>query len=419
MSAPVRLAYLVTHPIQYQAPLLRLIANQPDIDLHVMFGSDFSARRFTDPDFGRAIAWDVPLLEGYSHEVLPAFDRPLADTELPSFWRPFSRGIGRRLSAGRFDALWVHGYNRACHWAAMLAAKRRGLAVLVRDEATQVSAQRSMLKRTAKHAFFRVLDRMVDGYLAIGSLNRDYYLGHGVAPAKLFSMPYAVDNGFFQAATARAASERALVRARLGLASDRPVILFAAKLIARKRPLDLLEAFARIRHEPDARQPYLLFAGDGELRGALEGAIARDGLASGPDGRPDGSAQLLGFQSQAQLAALYDLADVLVLPSERESWGLVVNEAMNAGCAIVVNDRIGAGADLVHGGDNGFIYPCGDVAALAVSLRSVLRDPTRCRAMGERSRAIIARWSFAEDLAGLRAALAASVRARAAAEALA
>jgi glycosyltransferase involved in cell wall biosynthesis len=410
MSAPVRLAYLVTHPIQYQAPLLRLIANQPDIDLHVMFGSDFSVRQFVDPGFGRTIAWDVPLLDGYSSEILPSLGRPLADNALPSFWRPLSHGIARRLAAGRFDALWVHGYNRASHWAAMLAAKRLGLAVLVRDEATQVSAPRSLAKRVLKQAFFRALDRLVDGFLAIGSLNRDYYLGHGIAPAKLFSMPYAVDNGFFQATVARAASERAALRARLGLAPDRPVILFAAKLIARKRPFDLLEAYAGIAGDDAARAPYLLFAGDGELRPALEAAIARRGLAD---------ARLLGFQSQAELAALYDLADLLVLPSERESWGLVVNEAMNAGCAIVVDDRIGAGADLVRGGDNGFVYPCGDVAALAVCLRSVLRDPARCHAMGRRSRALIDQWGFAEDLAGLRAALAACVRARAPAEALA
>jgi glycosyltransferase involved in cell wall biosynthesis len=410
MSAPVRLAYLVTHPIQYQAPLLRLIANQPDIDLHVMFGSDFSVRQFVDPGFGRAISWDVKLLEGYSSEVLPSFGRKLADDVLPDFWRPLSHGIARRLKAGRFDALWVHGYNRASHWAAMLAAKRLGLAVLVRDEATQVSAPRSLAKRAVKQAFFRVLDRLVDGYLAIGSLNRDYYLAHGVASSKLFSMPYAVDNAFFQAGVARAAAERAILRARLGLAPDRPIILFAAKLIARKRPLDALEAFAQLAGDATARAPYLLFAGDGELRPALEAAIARSGLAD---------AHLLGFQSQAQLAALYDLADLLVLPSERESWGLVVNEAMNAGCAIVVNDRVGAGADLVRGGDNGFVYPCGDVGALAVSLRSVLRDPARCRTMGQRSRALIDRWSFAEDLAGLRAALAACVSARTTAEVLA
>ncbi|MEJ0070537.1 MAG: hypothetical protein WDO24_19555 [Pseudomonadota bacterium] len=93
----------------------------------MMFGSDFSIRQFADPGFGRTIAWDVPLLEGYSSEVLPALGRTLADNELPSFWRPLSHGITRRLKAGRFDALWVHGYNRASHWAAIVAAKRLGL----------------------------------------------------------------------------------------------------------------------------------------------------------------------------------------------------------------------------------------------------------------------------------------------------
>jgi len=124
--------------------------------------------------------------------------------------------------------------------------------------------------------------------------------------------------------------------------------------------------------------------------------------ASGLDG-----VRLLGFQSQAELGALYDLADLFVLPSERESWGLVVNEAMNGGCAVIVNDRIGAGADLVSGGDNGFIYPVGDVAALATALRSALRDPARLAAMGAKSRDMIGRWSFGEDVAGLKQALAA------------
>ncbi|MEJ0070536.1 MAG: glycosyltransferase [Pseudomonadota bacterium] len=125
-------------------------------------------------------------------------------------------------------------------------------------------------------------------------------------------MPYAVDNGFFQAQVARAGGQRAMLRAQLGLASDRPVILFAGKLIARKRPFDALNAFATLAGDPTTRSPYLLFAGDGELRPALEASIARRGL--------DG-ARVLGFQNQTALAALYDLADLLVLPSERESWG--------------------------------------------------------------------------------------------------
>jgi glycosyltransferase involved in cell wall biosynthesis len=375
---------------------LRRVAADPEIDLTAFFASDFSVRSFVDPGFGQAISWDVDLLDGYRHEMLATRFGALGRGSEPSFWRPFNRGLRKALVEGRFEALWVHGYNRAYHWAAIAVAKRLGLKVLLRDEATDLSAARGPLKQMAKTGFFRLLDRWVDAYLAIGSRNADYYRGFGVAPEKIFLMPYAVDNDFFQARIATVASERELLRARLGLKPDRPIILFAGKLIARKRPLDLLAAYRSVAREPELRAPYLLFAGDGDLREEIARRIATDDLPG---------VQLLGFQSQAQLAALYDLCDVFVLPSERESWGLVVNEAMNAGRAIIVDDRIGAGADLVRGGENGFIYPVGDVAALAVCLRSSLRDPARLAAMGRKSREIIDGWSFAEDLVGLKRAI--------------
>ncbi|MGH9595405.1 MAG: hypothetical protein ACRD3K_01275 [Edaphobacter sp.] len=63
----MRLAYLVSHPIQYQAPLLRRIAQEPDIDLTVFFGSDFSVHGYRDKGFGFGVEWDVPLLYGYRH----------------------------------------------------------------------------------------------------------------------------------------------------------------------------------------------------------------------------------------------------------------------------------------------------------------------------------------------------------------
>jgi hypothetical protein len=68
----VRLAYLVSHPIQYQAPLLRRIAQEPDIDLTVFYGSDFSVRGCKDEGFGVGVKWDIPLLDGYRYEFLPS-----------------------------------------------------------------------------------------------------------------------------------------------------------------------------------------------------------------------------------------------------------------------------------------------------------------------------------------------------------
>ena len=175
------------------------------------------------------------------------------------------------------------------------------------------------------------------------------------------------------------------------------MILFTAKLTTVKAPEQLLAAFAQLneRLAGDAK-PHLLFVGDGPERGRLE-----------EEAQPYGDAvRFLGFRNQSELPALYDLCDVFVLPSRFEPWGLVVNEVMNAGRPVIVSDRVGAASDLVGNGDNGFVYPSGDVAALASRLLQIL-ESSRLRArMGERSLKRISAWSFEADRRGLLEALA-------------
>ena len=392
-----RLAYLVTHPIQYQAPMLRLIAQDPSIDLTVLFQSDFSMRSYRDPGFGRSIGWDVPLVDGYKHEFLPGIGRH----DVITAHRPISWGLMSRLRRSRFDALWVHGYSRWTNWLAIGCAKRQGLKIFVRDEATAESKRRSSTRHLAKRIFFAGLRRTVDGFLAIGSDNRDYYASWGVSPAKIFMMPYCVDNDFFAARARAAEPVREELRRSLGLNRGRPVILFASKFELRKRPGDLLTAYRRLAGDWDqARVPYLVFAGDGELKQSIE----TEARASGLD-----HVKFLGFRNQTELPALYDLCDVFVLPSVDEPWGLVVNEVMAAGRPVVVSDKVGCARDLVTNGVNGIQFQAGNVSALADALDYVLSDPARTAAMGEASRNIIARWSFAEDLAGLHSAFQATL----------
>jgi glycosyltransferase involved in cell wall biosynthesis len=398
-AAPLRLAYLVTHPIQYQAPLLRRVAAEPGIALTAFFATDFSARRFKAHDFAQEISWDVPLLHGYDHQVLPRLDKgpPEGIEPILGFWSPLSYGIGRALDRGRFDAIWIHGYARWHHWCAIAAAKRRGVKVLLRDEATPISARRGTLKTAAKRGFFAALARGVDQFLAIGTLNRRYYEQNGVAPHRISLVPYAVDNAHFRRGAELAAPAREALRAELGLEPGRPVLLSCGKLIARKRPLELLEAFARVHAEPALRRPILVFAGDGPLRGELE-ARARQ-LA------PD-AVRVLGFVPQSRLPAAYDLCDAFILPSGQEAWGLVVNEVMCAGRAVIVSDMVGCAPDLVRPGENGAIFATDDLAGMAAAIRDVMGDRDRLAAMGRRSLEIVSAWSFAEDVAGLRRALA-------------
>jgi glycosyltransferase involved in cell wall biosynthesis len=387
----VRLAYLVSHPVQYQAPLLRRIALDPDIDLTVFYGSDFSVRGYRDEGFGVDVKWDVPLLEGYHHEFLPA----VRDNGTEGLFSPISFGITARLARG-FDLLWVHGYATVNQLHGILSAKGLGIPVLVRSDSSLRDRPRGGLKLAVKSIFFQLLRHLVDGVLVTGTLNQQYwehYLGNDFP---LFLLPYAVDNAWFQQQCRLAVPRRAELQAELNLDPERPVILFASKLQTRKHCNDLVAAYANLLGaEWSGRPPYLLIVGDGEERAALEQQAA--GLAD---------VRFCGFRNQSEMPRFFDLATVFVLPARHEPWGLIVNEVMNAGRAVIVTDDVGCQLDLVTDGVEGCVYPVRNVQALTDALRHVLQTPGIAEAMGRAARERINTWSFEEDLHGLRQALA-------------
>ena len=388
----LRLAYLVSHPIQYQAPLLRLIAREPSLDLTVLYGSGFSVRSYRDEGFRTDVLWDQPLLEGYPHEFL----RALRDTGTEGVFTPVSRSLMARLRHGRFDALWVHGYATVNQLQAIVAAWLLGIPVLLRSDSTLRDRPRGRLKRITRALFFAALRPMIAGVLVSGSWNRAYWqkmLGPGTP---LTLLPYAVDNDWFQQQSLNA--DTASLRAQLGLDPDRLVILFASKLQARKHCDDLIEAYRRyLADSAPQPEPYLLIAGDGEERARLERQASETGLQG---------IRFCGFQNQSRLPGLFALADVFVLPARHEPWGLVVNEAMNAACPVILSDDVGCHPDLVTNGIEGFVYPVRDLPALATALRTILEDHDWRGDMGRAALARIRRWSFQQDLEGLRTALA-------------
>ncbi|MGH7934158.1 MAG: glycosyltransferase family 4 protein [Candidatus Binataceae bacterium] len=389
-----RLACVLTHPIQYQSPLFKYLAADPAIELTVFFLSKLSLNEYYDAGFGTRLRWDVPLLNGFHHVFLPSAGAGDALT----FWRPLVYGLRRNLAAGRFDALWVHGYAHQGLLRAILTAKTLGLGVLLRGESQLADEPASPARHGLKRALLTRLFRIFDGFLAIGTRNREYYLSYGVPERRIFTMPYAVDNEFFRDGADRASGRRDQLRAELKLEPGRAVILYASKLQRHKRPGDLLEAFAQLIAKGTQRpNPYLLFVGDGAERMALEARA---------HALPAGAVRFLGFRNQTELPAYFDLCDVFVLASEHEPWGLIINEVMNAAKPVIASDRAGAAADLIINGDNGFVFPAGNIAALRDCLLEVLGDPARAARMGARSRARMAQWDFRADRDGLLRALA-------------
>jgi glycosyltransferase involved in cell wall biosynthesis len=401
MTRPIRLAYLVSHPIQYQAPLLRHIAADPTIDLTVLFGSDLSTRPYRDPGFNRDIIWDTPLLTGYPYKFLPT----LRDTGRISATNPISRGLYTRLKSGRFDALWVHGYASINSLQAIAAARLLGIPVLLRAESWLADRIRSPLKLAAKRAFFQLLSPFIAAVLPIGTRNAAYWQ-HYLPNTPQFPMPYAVDNDWFARQSSSADTQQ--LRAELNLAPNRPVILFASKLQPRKHADHLIAAYRNLLTSKTGAPhlasemwegtttktsptPYLLIIGDGEDRPRLEA------LASGLEG-----VRFLGFRNQSELPAWFALADIFVLPSRHEPWGLIVNEALASGCPAIVSDDCGCAPDLITP-TTGLTYPVGDIPALTAALQHILTTSPTLRPTTQHH---MTTWSFNEDLTGLQAALA-------------
>lgn len=372
----MRLLYIVSHPIQYQAPLLRRIAAEPGIDLHVLFESGHSLGRFFDPGFGRTIAWDCDVSHGYAWSVLQRADEALR-------------------FAGQADAVWLHGWDSRIRLNILAARRRIGRPILMRGENNDVSMPDGIgPRRFVKRRFLNWAFARCDRFLCIGSDNRAYYRQRGIAEQRLFDVPYAVDNGYFRARAAEAAAGRDEFRTALGIAPGRPVVLYAGKLQPRKHPLVLLDAFRRLDRAA-LGNPVLIYVGEGEQSQALADAAAPLGEC----------VRILGFRNQSELPAFYELADIFVLASSREPWGLAVNEAMNCGTAVITSTECGCAADLITP-DTGRVVPPGQAAPLAGALSALLADRPRLETMGRAASRAVEAWDFEADVRGLTAALA-------------
>jgi glycosyltransferase involved in cell wall biosynthesis len=195
--------------------------------------------------------------------------------------------------------------------------------------------------------------------------------------------PYSVDNDFFAAQGVQGRELRHQMIGSLDLDPRLPTICFAGKLQPYKRPLDVVEAIRQMSSRAN-----LLIIGEGPL-----GHEVRRAAANLP------TVRVLGFVNQSTIGHWYGACDVLVLPSDSEPWGLVVNEAMAAGAIPVVSSEVGCGPDLVRPG-GGIVFPVGDATALAASLDRLFADPRTLVSARKLNQRIIQDYSITDTARG-------------------
>jgi glycosyltransferase involved in cell wall biosynthesis len=371
-----RVLAIATHPVQYSAPLFRRMAANPGLDFHVAYCSLRGAEPGQDPDFGTVVKWDVPLLDGY--EWTHVLNR---GSGAESFFGLRNPGLWGLIRGGNFDAILCYaGYVQCSFWIAYLAAKTCQTSFLFGTDSTTLAPRDARSWKTGlKRLLWPRLFGLADQVIVPSSGTRELMLSLGIADERISLTPYTVDNEWWMQRARQV--DRESVRGSWGAAASDTVILFCAKLQPWKRPLDLLRAFAKLSLA-DAR---LVFAGDGPLRPQLEAEASALGVAA--------RVRFLGFVNQSQLPAVYRSADLMVLPSEYEPFAVVVNEAMCCECPVIASDRVGAARDLIAPVCPKFIFPCGDVDALAERLKNAIADRARLLAVGERGVEHMRTWS--------------------------
>jgi glycosyltransferase involved in cell wall biosynthesis len=349
-----------SHPVQYKAPVYRRLEQLRPGSFKVVYATDVTVRGHRDREFGEVFAWDTPLLEGYAHLVLNN------ERGTPfSGWRSLGgRGVFAVLQRERPRAALLSQFLYAFDFAAWAGCLALGVPVWIRQETQDEAFVRPAWKSAVRSLAYRAAYRPVAHAFAFGVLNREHLLRHGIPPERISFARYATPEPPGLDAAQRAAW-RESVRKRFAIAPEETLVLFSGKFIDKKNPGLLLEAF-RLLPADERKRFRVLFVGAGPLEAGLRAQAAEF------PGRID----FAGFVNQSEIASFYAAADILVLPSRRagETWGLVVNEALQAGCGVVMTDAVGCHREF-GGWERVRVIPEGDARGCEAALRDLARFP--------------------------------------------
>jgi glycosyltransferase involved in cell wall biosynthesis len=370
----MRLAIITTHPIQYYAPVFKLLHQRDQVNIKVFYTWGKNVENKYDPGFDKKIEWDIPLLEGYPYEWVKNIAKDAGTHKFKGIDNP---EIVKQIMMWKPDAVLIYGWAFSGHLKAIRHFKNK-IPVLFRGDSTLLDEKKGA-KFLLKYAFLKWLYNKVDYALYVGTNSRAYFKKYGLKDHQLYFAPHAIDNERFGADRKH---ESALLKTKLGINNDAIILMFAGKFEGKKDPMLLLDTFLSIKRS----DVHLLFVGNGSLENELKNKA-----------QGNSNIHFLNFQNQSQMPVIYQACDIFCLPSKGpgETWGLAINEAMACGKVILASDKVGAAADLIQPGKNGSIFKSGDLADLTYHLHLLIQNNKKeLIKMGQDSKELIKNWNF-------------------------
>jgi len=337
-----RLAILSTHPIQYNAPLFRMLHENDGIELRVFFSKTWDQVKF-DPDFQREVVWDIPLAIGYDHVTIDASTRRSR------------KDLSRAIQNFNPHAILVYGWNFPGHLFIMRTF-HGSTPIWFRGDSHLLNPM-PFWKKAMRKVMLTWVYRHADIAFTVGTANEAYYRWSGLNQNQLILAPHAVDLQFWQKKNAERTAEAERWRKELSIPEDAKCVGYAGKL----EPLKQVDLIIRSTLK-SGESHHAIIAGTGPTETELTHVFGSHSRV-----------HFVGFVNQSRMPVFYRMLDVLALASFSETWGLCVNEAMACGTPCLVSDRAGCAQDIFLQSDCGKSVMWNDEAAWTEAIRHTLK----------------------------------------------
>jgi glycosyltransferase involved in cell wall biosynthesis len=337
-----KLAIITSHPIQYNAPLFQLLAKDSNLNLMVFYTSgEASIGKIYDPEFGKLIDWNIPLLEGYNFRFIKNISKSPGSHH---FFGIINPSLNSEVETWGADIVWIWGWSFYSHLSALKYFKGK-MPVWFRGDSTLLNEHKAFsFKKICRRFFLRWVYKSVDKAFYVGSNNKHYFLKHGIKNEQLIYLPHVIDNNRFSNNRNIEIDRIINFKSSLGFNSNEIVLLYAGKFDRIKNVDFLIESVKNLK----VNNVKLLLVGNGILESELkQKAIEMKNII------------FLDFQDQSVMPILYRVADLFILPSLQDTWGLSVNESLACGTPVVVSNKCGCAIDLVDF-KNGIIIDVND-----------------------------------------------------------
>jgi glycosyltransferase involved in cell wall biosynthesis len=364
--------YILDKPIQNNLPY-RLMAKEMVIQSKVLYIQSGSASGSVE-SINESVT-KVELGDAYDYAFLP-------------------QGLSNKLvylvqQIRQSDVVVVYGYFNLWQKVGILLTKLFFKRLVLTSDATYLQGrfESKGWKLRLKPFIQKILyNHIANGLWVPSTASMQYHQSIGVQSSQLAITPYVVDEELIS--RVHAATQVDAFRMANAIPTNAFVFVFCAKLIERKRPFDVIAAFAQVANL--GKETYLIMIGDGPVKKEMEDSVKNLNIKD--------KVLFPGLIPYTSLPEWYTASNILVFSSEHEPYGLPVNEAMLCGIPVIVSDRIGARLDLVEEGITGWIYPVGDVNALASCMDDAISHPAQVKQMGITAQAKMQHWSSAANV---------------------